>query len=135
MHLALRKYTSEFRYNLNLAYPVIIGLLGHTLVQLVDNIMVGQLGTAELAAVSLGNSFFFVAMSLGIGFSTAITPLVAETDGKNDVKAGRAVFLHGLILCICLGFFLSIAVLLSKPLLFQMGQPEEVVVLAYPYLQ
>jgi MATE family multidrug resistance protein len=80
MHLALRQYTREFRYNLNLAYPVIIGLLGHTLVQLVDNIMVGQLGTAELAAVSLGNSFFFVAMSLGVGFSTAITPLVAEAD-------------------------------------------------------
>ena len=135
MHLALRQYTREFRYNLNLAYPVIIGLLGHTLVQLVDNIMVGQLGTAELAAVSLGNSFFFVAMSLGVGFSTAITPLVAEADGMKDVKAGRDVFLHGLILCICLGIFLSIAVLLSKPLLFQMGQPEEVVALAYPYLQ
>jgi MATE family multidrug resistance protein len=135
MHLALRQYTREFRYNLNLAYPVIIGLLGHTLVQLVDNIMVGQLGTAELAAVSLGNSFFFVAMSLGVGFSKAITPLVAEADGMKDVKAGRDVFLHGLILCICLGIFLSIAVLLSKPLLFQMGQPEEVVALAYPYLQ
>lgn len=135
MYLALRQYTREFRYNLNLAYPVIIGLLGHTFVQLVDNIMVGQLGTAELAAVSLGNSFFFVAMSLGIGFSTAITPLVAEADGMKDVKSGRDVFLHGLILCICLGVFLSIAVLLSKPLLFQMGQPEEVVVLAYPYLK
>ena len=61
---ALSLYTKEFSYNLKLAYPVIIGLLGHTLVQLIDNIMVGQLGTAELAAVSLGNSFFFVAMSV-----------------------------------------------------------------------
>ena len=62
MTLNLSQYTKEFRYNLRLAFPVIIGLLGHTFVQLVDNIMVGQLGTAELAAVSLGNSFFFVAM-------------------------------------------------------------------------
>ena len=66
--LNLERYTKEFRYNLKLAYPVIIGLLGHTLVQLVDNIMVGQLGTAELAAISLGNSFIFIAMSIGIGF-------------------------------------------------------------------
>ena len=51
-----------------------MGMLGHTFVQLADNIMVGQLGTAELAAVSLGNSFVFIAMSIGIGFSTAITP-------------------------------------------------------------
>ena len=78
--------TKEFSYNWKLAAPVIMGMLGHTFVGFVDNIMVGQLGSAELAAVSLGNSFFFVAMSLGIGFSTAITPLVAEADSENDFK-------------------------------------------------
>ena len=130
MIIALSQYTKEFKYNLSLAFPVIVGLLGHTFVQLVDNIMVGQLGTAELAAVSLGNSFFFVAMSLGIGFSTAITPLVAETDGAKDIQAGRNIFIHGLLLCILIGFFLTLAVLLSKPLLSQMAQPDEVVVLA-----
>lgn len=128
-------YTQEFSYNLKLAFPVIIGLLGHTFVQLVDNIMVGQLGTAPLAAVSLGNSFFFVAMSLGIGFSTAITPLIAEADGAKDLSKGSKIFTHGLILCCGLGLLLSLGVLLSKPLLFDMGQPEAVVVLAYPYLQ
>ncbi|MDG1653165.1 MAG: MATE family efflux transporter [Flavobacteriaceae bacterium] len=135
MTFSFNRYTKEFRHNLSLAYPVIIGLLGHSFVQLVDNIMVGQLGTAELAAVSLGNSFFFVAMSLGIGFSTAITPLIAETDGANDVTSGRKVFIHGLILCAFLGLLLSSAVLVSKPLLYKMGQPEEVVELAYPYLE
>ena len=78
------KYTREFNYNLKLAYPVMIGMLGHTFVQFVDNVMVGQLGTAELAAISLGNSFVFIAMSIGIGFSTAITPLVAEADGAKN---------------------------------------------------
>ena len=52
------QYSKEFKYNLSLALPVVLGLLGHTLVQLIDNIMVGQLGATELAAVSLGNSFF-----------------------------------------------------------------------------
>ena len=135
MITSLSQYIKEFQYNLTLAYPVIIGLLGHTFVQLVDNIMVGQLGTAELAAVSLGNSFFFVAMSLGIGFSTAITPLMAEADGAKDVTSARKVFIHGLMLCVFSGILLSAAVLLSKPLLYRMGQPEEVVELAYPYLQ
>ena len=55
-----------------------VSMIGHAVVQLIDNVMVGQLGTAELAAVSLGISFVVVAMSLGIGFSTAITPLIAE---------------------------------------------------------
>ena len=50
----LAEYTKEFKYNLKLATPVILGMLGHTFVSLVDNIMVGQLGSAELAAVSSG---------------------------------------------------------------------------------
>ena len=62
--------------------------------------MVGQLGTAELAAVSLGNSFVFIAMSLGIGFSTAITPLVAESDGAKDTASGKSALKHGLVLCV-----------------------------------
>ena len=131
----LKRYTKEFYYNINLSYPVIIGLLGHTLVQFVDNVMVGQLGTAELAAVSLGNSFFFIAMSLGIGFSTAITPLIAETDGMKNVTLGKKIFIHGLILCVFLGIILSCAVIFCKPFLFRMGQPKEVSLLAFPYLK
>ena len=64
----IKRYTKEFYYNINLSYPVIIGLLGHTLVQFVDNVMVGQLGTAELAAVSLGNSFFSLLCHLELAF-------------------------------------------------------------------
>lgn len=85
-------YTKEFSYNWRLAAPVIMGMLGHTFVGLIDNIMVGQLGVAELAAVSLGNSFFFVAMSIGIGFSTAITPLVAEADSENNFCSRKIRF-------------------------------------------
>jgi len=127
-------YTREFKKNLKLSGPVIMGLLGHTFVAFADNIMVGQLGTAEIAAVSLGNSFVFIAMSLGIGFSTAITPLVAESDGANDVKAGRSALKHGLVLCTVLGFALFGMMLLMKPLMHHMNQPKEVVELALPYL-
>ncbi|EZH72904.1 multidrug transporter [Aquimarina atlantica] len=130
----LQQYTKEFRYNLKLATPVMLGMLGHTFVGLVDNIMVGQLGTAELAAVSLGNSFMFIAMSLGIGFSTAITPLVAEADGENNFASGKSAFKHGLFLCTTLGIALFLLILVAKPLMYLMKQPSEVVELAIPYL-
>ncbi len=130
----LQKYTKEFRYNLRLSFPVILGMLGHTFVAFADNIMVGQLGTAELAAVSLGNSFVFIAMSLGIGFSTAITPLVAEADGAGSKADGKSALKHGLVLCTLLGMSLFGIILLSKPLMYLMKQPPEVVELAIPYL-
>ncbi|MGX1929495.1 MATE family efflux transporter [Flagellimonas sp. 2504JD4-2] len=129
------RYTKEFTYNLKLAYPVILGMLGHTFVAFADNIMVGQLGTAELAAVSLGNSFIFIAMSLGIGFSTAITPLVAEADGAGNVANGKSALKHGLVLCTLLGVSLFGIILLCKPLMHHMEQPPEVVELAIPYLE
>lgn len=109
-------------------------MLGHQVVALVDNIMVGQLGSAELAAVSLGNSFMFVAMSIGVGFSTAITPLVAEADGEGNREKGKSSFKHGLFLCIILGLALFATVMFAKPLMYVMSQPPVVVDLAMPYL-
>jgi MATE family, multidrug efflux pump len=117
-----------------LSVPVILGMLGHTFVAFADNIMVGQLGTAELAAVSLGNSFVFIAMSLGIGFSTAITPLVAEADGAGNKADAKSALKHGLVLCTVLGLSLFVIILLLKPLMYLMKQPPEVVELAMPYL-
>ncbi len=134
MNLSLTAYTCEFKKNLSLAFPVILGSLGHVFVQLVDNIMVGQLGTTELAAVSLGNSFVFIGISLGIGFSMAITPLVAEADGSSNTKRVSDIFSHGLFLCTCLGIILFLGTFFSRDLMFSMGQPKNVVVLAFPYL-
>lgn len=131
----LKAYTSEFGYNLKLAYPVMLGMIGHTLVGFIDNVMVGQLGTAQLAAVSLGNSFVFIAMSLGIGFSTAITPLVAEADGEGNIDKGKKAFNHGLFMCTVLGIILFIMILAIKPVMYHMNQPKEVVELAIPYLE
>lgn len=130
----MNKYFQEFKYNTKLALPVIAGMVGHTLVALVDNIFVGQLGSTELAAVSLGNSFVFIGMSFGIGFSTAITPLIAESDSKNDIDKGRSAFQNGLILCTILGFTLFSILFFAKPLLNYMNQPAEVVKLARPFL-
>ncbi len=130
----LSTYTKEFSYNLRLAFPVILGMLGHTLIGIVDNFMVGNLGSTELAAVSLGNSFIFIALSIGIGFSTAITPLTAEADAEQDDKKIRSIFHHGLLLSTFLGVALFILTIMSKQVMYLMNQPEEVVALAAPYI-
>ncbi len=133
--MQLTAYTKEFNRNLQIAFPVMMGQLGHVLVGLVDNLMIGQLGAAPLAAVSLGNSMVFIALSMGIGFSFAITPLIAEADGAGDIKAGRSYFHHGIILCTINGILLFLALLVAKPVLNYLDQPPEVVALAIPYLE
>ncbi len=130
----LSQYTKEFSYNIKLAYPVILGMLGHTLISIVDNMMVGNLGSTELAAVSLGGSFVFIGMSLGIGFSTAITPLVSMADAEKDDNKLRSVFHHGLFSCVILGIFIFTLIVLAKPIMYLMHQPKEVIDLASPYI-
>lgn len=112
-----------------------MGSLGHLLVGLIDDIMVGRLGPVELAATSLGNSLVFIALSVGIGFSFAITPLIAESDGEGDVEKGRNIFQHGLILTTIIGVIMWGLLLVIKPVLNYLDQPEEVVLLAIPYYE
>jgi len=132
--MQLTAYTKEFKKNLNIAYPVMLGQLGHVLVGLADNIMVGRLGAAPLAAVSLGNSLIFIALSIGIGFSFAITPLIAEADGARNIEKGRSYFQHGIVMCTIIGLLLFGVVWFSKPVLYYLDQPLEVVDLALPYI-
>lgn len=130
----LSNYTKEFSYNLKLSIPVILGLVGHTLVGMIDNIMVGNLDPINLAAVSLGNSYVFIAMSIGIGFSAAITPIVAEAHSEGNQNKLKKSFINGFILCLILGTILYALVLVLKNTLIYLDQPVEVVKLALPYI-
>ena len=132
--IAMKPYTKEFGRNFRLALPIILGQLGHVFVGLVDNIMVGVLGAAPLAAISLGNAFIFIAMSIGIGFSYGLTPLIAEADGQDNSEKGRAFFQTAVWLCTLLGILLYAVLYWTQPVLELMNQPREVVVLAKPYL-
>jgi len=111
------------------------GSIGHLLVGLVDDIMVGSLGPIKLAATSLGNSLIFIAISIGIGFSFAITPLISESDGENNPQKGRLQFHHSMILMTILAFVLVVFLFLLKPILHHLHQPPEVVELAIPYFE
>lgn len=131
--MKLSNYTSEFKRNLTLAYPVMLGQLGHVLVGLADNLMVGKLGAAPLASVSLANGLMFIFLSLGIGYSFSITTLAAEADGEKDIAKGRNIFKHGVFVTIILGFIVCALLLISQPIMYYMQQPVEVVELAKPY--
>ena len=87
----MKQYINEFGYNLRLALPIILSMLGHTLVGVIDTAMVGKVGTLELAAASLGNSYVFLLMSFGIGFSTVITTLTAESVKKHNTAETKSI--------------------------------------------
>ncbi|EAS18538.1 multidrug efflux pump, matE family [Flavobacteria bacterium BBFL7] len=133
--MALINYTREFGKNLKIAYPIMAGQIAHLFVAFADNVMVGKLGDAQLAAVSLGNTLIFIALSIGIGFSFAITPLVAEADAKGDFHKVKSIFHNGVLVSTINGLLLCILLFLSEPILYYLDQPDEVIVLAIPYMR
>jgi MATE family multidrug resistance protein len=131
--MSFNQYSKEFKKNLQIAFPVIMGMLGHIVVGIVDDAMVGVLGPVELAATSLGNSLVFVTISLGIGFSLALTPLISESDGQNDIEKGKNLFQHGMLMNTSLGVVMFIVLLYAEPIFYLLKQQPEVVKLAVPY--
>ncbi|MDO4880833.1 MAG: MATE family efflux transporter [Capnocytophaga sp.] len=128
------QYTKEFKYNLRLATPIILSMLGHTLVGVIDNAMVGKLGTTELAAVSLGNSYIFLVLSFGIGFSTVITTLTAEAQKMDNFQWGKSILKHGIFINSLLSVFLMGLLFFSETIMRLTEQPENVIALAIPYI-
>jgi len=126
------EYLPVYRKNLNLAVPVIFSQIGQVTVSLVDNVMVGHLGTTELAASSLAISVFHIGMLFGLGLTIGITPLVGQIFKSNDPQSlGRllknGIFIN-LIASVLLCGIMSLAVILMR----HMGQSEDVVQKAIP---
>ena len=117
-----------------IAYPVMLSHLGHIAVGVADSMMVGQLGAIPLAAVSLANSIFVLALMFGIGVSYGLTPLVASADGKGHVSRIARLLKHSLLINMIFGVLLFGLLIAVIPFLYQLDQPEEVVERATPYL-
>ncbi len=130
----MKQYTKEFLTNTKLALPVIIGQVGQVAVGIVDNLMVGKLGAPSLAAVSLGNGIFFLVMSIVLGFSMSIVPLIAKSQGENNAENGSKVATYGLLLCGVISVLLFGLIKFIQLFIHDFNQPTEVVAIATPYL-
>ncbi|MBC3542359.1 MATE family efflux transporter [Rufibacter sp. H-1] len=128
------QYREHYKNTFWLAYPVVLSQLGHILVSVADSVMAGRIGTAQLAAASLGNSIFTITLVFGLGISFSITPLVARADGRKNHTRIALVLLNGLFLNTIVGVLLFLAFWGLSPLIAYLNQPEEVVQLAIPYV-
>ena len=126
--------SKEIKTTFLLAYPVMLSQLGQVAVGVADSMMVGRLGALELAASSLANSIFFVALMFGIGISMGLTPLVSNAFGKGKTNQISRLFSNSLLINFLAGVALFGLVLLFSQSLSLLNQPEEVEALALPFL-
>jgi len=118
-----------------LAWPLFLEQVLSTLVSFVDTAMVGSLGAAATASVSISNSFVFLINGVVISLGVGITAYVARSVGAKDYDAAKAYIRHALLLLFVIGLPIAIApVILYKQIPLWMGAGEDFLADAQKYL-
>lgn len=128
-----KEYRKHYAANFKLAYPIVIGQVGHVLTGIADSIMVGNIGSDYLAAASFAHNIFILIFVFGVGISTGLTPLVGVAKGEENIRECGGLLSTGTIVGIVFGIILTLVILMVYPLLGFMGQTERVLELAEPY--
>ena len=130
---SLKTYLPFYKRNLKVALPVMITQAGQVVVQLADNIMVGHVGTAELAGVSFANAIFLIGFITLIGFSQGLTPLVGESFAKGEHKKASHLLRNSLMLNLCTYSVIGLLLMAVGFFMPHMGQDPQVIPFAQPY--
>lgn len=129
----IKDYIPFYKRNLHLALPVVLSQIGQVTVSLADNMMVGHVGTTELAASSFANNVFMIGMFFGMGITLGTTPLTGSAFGKGNLKEVVIYLKNGIFTHLATGLVLGFVMFSVYFLLPFLGQTTEVLQLAKPY--
>lgn len=118
---------------LRLAVPVVVVQVGLVAMGTVDTMVVGRLSSQALAAVALGNLYFFSLCAFGMGALLALDPVVAQAVGAGDEASVPAAVRRGLLLAALLAIPTALLLLPGEIVLRLLRQPEEVIPMAAAY--
>jgi Na+-driven multidrug efflux pump len=116
--------------------PMIIGLIVIIGNGLVDAYFVGQLGYAQLAAISYAFPVWFIlggiVMGLGVGTSSVVSRLI----GSGNHAQVKEVATHSMILGVCVGIaVISIGLITLEDLFGLLGANEETMPYVKDYME
>jgi MATE family multidrug resistance protein len=126
---------SELRATVALAVPVVFVQVGFMAMGAVDTLMVGRLSALALAAVALGNLYFFNVSIFGTGTLMALDPVVAQAAGAGDMGAVARAVQRGLLLALGLSVLTTLLLAPAGLVLHALRQQPEIIPDAAMYLR
>jgi MATE family multidrug resistance protein len=95
----------EVRRTMELALPVMIGLVASFAMNFIDTVMAGRLpdGEVALAALATGGALWSTGTMISVGLLMAVQPLVAQLDGAGRRGEAGEVTRQGLWIALALG--------------------------------
>ncbi|MGL4991981.1 MAG: MATE family efflux transporter [Sarcina sp.] len=119
-----------------LAVPIVIQNFIMSSLNLVDNLMIGSLGEAAIAAVGLANQYFFVFMLCIAGITAGASIFMAQYWGRKDIEKIKTVLGLGLIVGFIASLIFSIgAIMIPKVIMSFLSKDLQVIELGVSYLR
>lgn len=109
-----------------LAWPIVVGQISQMMFGFIDTLMIGHVGTIELAASAFGNSVFVIFLVFGIGIGNATSPLISRAIGRTDHRGARRILSDAIAVNTVSGIILTFVAALCGYLFNYMGQAPEV---------
>ena len=113
-----------------LAIPIMLQNLVNSLVNMLDTIMIGRLGTVEIAAVGLGNQIFFLYNLFLFGICSGGAIFTAQFWGKGDIPGIRKNMGFCMTLSLITAVFFTLTSLLIPEKLIHIYSRDEAVIRA-----
>ncbi|WP_275791142.1 MATE family efflux transporter [Pararhizobium gei] len=128
-------WPAHYRASIALGVPFVCAQLAQFAIHATDVLMVGRLGTTELAAMVLAAQTFFTVFIFGSGFANAVVPIVAQAQGRGDLVAVRRAVRMGMWAVLGYGVLTMPLLWHAESVLLAMHQQPEVAALAGRYLR
>lgn len=117
-----------YSHSLRIAGPAVVEMVSIALMDMIDVIMIGRIGSASMTAVGLSGQPRMLILSIFFALNIALTAIIARKKGAGDMDAAKSAMRHGLLLNVALGLKLTlIAVIFARPLMNLVGaQPDTI---------
>ena len=128
-----RSILQEARLTLAFAIPMAAGQVGQMLLGFSDNLMVGRVGVAPLAASAFALGILNVLLVTGIGLLAGVSVLAAQAHGAKQPWEAGEVLRGGLLVSLLAGLTMGLLATLGFGALRHLGEPPEVVAQAHAF--
>lgn len=125
---------SQNKRTLALALPIMAGHVSQMLLGLADTVMIGRVGTTELAAAAFANVIFNTFFVAAIGLFIAVSVNTAHEHGAKRDQEAAEILRNSLSIAVLIGISLAIILCALNPILYIFKQPQSVTILAPKYL-
>jgi MATE family, multidrug efflux pump len=125
---------SELAATARLALPIVLAQVGIMSMGVVDTVMVGRVSAAALAAVALGNLYFFTICVVATGTLMVLDPLISQAAGARDQERIALGVQRGLVLAVLLVVPTAVVLWPVRQVLVLFRQPPELIALATSYV-